>query len=335
MPPKKSAAGSSRRDPLEERLNAVSALRREAPGPELVAKLRAALADAHNQMVARAAKVAGDLALGELETDLGAAFARLMADPGRLDKGCAATKAIVEALLALQADAAAVYQLGLRHVQKEPAYGGPVDVAIELRANCALGLSGSAHAEVVIELVPLLVDPAEMVRATAARAIAAAARVDSEAVLRLKALVGDSEAGVVAECLAGLMRLAPERSFDLVDQFLDGGDLFLRQSAMLALGEARHPRAVARLIELWPTEFDRDTRRILLLSLATSRRDEAFDFLAALVAESDIGSAVLALDALAAFPKDQAQRRRVDQAIHASRHHRDLRSRLSADAGDG
>lgn len=56
--------------------------------------------------------------------------------------------------------------------------------------------------------------------------------------LRLKALVGDEEPGVVAECLAGLMRLAPERSFDLIEQFLEKSDPFLRQAALLALGEA-------------------------------------------------------------------------------------------------
>jgi HEAT repeat protein len=330
MPPKP-APKTTRRDPLEEKLNAVSALRREPVGPEMLARLRAALADPHNQMVARAARVAGDLSLGELEPELKAAFERVMADPYKLDKGCAASKAIVEALLTLEADAPAIYRRGSRHVQREPSYGGPVDVAIELRANSALGLSGTAYAEVVVDLVPLLVDPAEFVRSTAARAIAAAARVDSEAVLRLKALVGDREPEVVAECLTGLMRLSPERSLDLIEEFLAKDDLFLRKAAMLALGEARHPQAVKRLIELWPGEIDREARRVLLLALATSRREEAFDFLAGLVAESNIAAAVAALDALAIFPQDNRLRRRIDEAIRASRHFRDLRSRLSGE----
>ena len=336
MPPKTSstAAKVSRRDPLAERLNAISALRREPEGPELLAKLRAALADPQNLMVARAAKVAGELSLSTLEAELAAAFERVMADPFRLDKGCAASKAIVEALLRLGADRPALFRRGLRHVQPEPAYGGPVDVAIELRANCAVGLTGGSHAEVVIELVPLLVDRAEMVRATAARSIAAAARVDSEAVLRLKALVGDEDPDVVAECLGGLMRLAPERSFDLVEEFLGRrGELQLRKAAMLALGEARHPRAVARLCELWPTEFDRDSRRVLLLALATSRREEAFDFLADLVEGGDLGSAVLALDALELFPQDARQRQRLAAAMLASRYACDLRRRLPDAAG--
>jgi HEAT repeat protein len=328
----KTPVKSSRRDPLEERLNAVSALRREAVGPELLAKLRAALADSHNQMVARAARVAGDLALGELEPELKAAFERVMADPYKLDKGCSASKAIVEALLTLEADAPAIFRRGLRHVQKEPAFGGPVDVAIELRANCAMGLAGTAYPEVVVDLVPLLIDPAEFVRSTAARAIASAARVDSEAVLRLKALVGDPEPDVISECLTGLMRLSPERSFDLIEEFLRKDDLFLKKAAMLALGEARHPQAVKRLIELWPSEIDRDARRVLLLALATSRREEAFEFLVELVAESNIAAAVAALDALAVFPQDSRLRRRVDGAIRASRHFRDLRSRLSGDS---
>lgn len=331
MPPK-TPARAARRDPLEDRLNEISGWRREPEGPELVEKLRAALGDAQNQVVARAAKVTGELGIAALEGDLEASFERLMADPFRRDKGCSATKAIVEALLLMELDAPAVFRRGLRHVQPEPAYGGPVDVAIELRANCALGLAASHLAEVVVELVPLLVDSSEMVRSAAARAIAAAARVESEAVLRLKALVGDEDTDVVAECLGGLMRLAPERSFGLVDEILARrGDLALRKAAILALGEARHPRAVARLAELWPTEFDRGTRRVLLLALATTRREEAFEFLTALVAEGDLGSAVLALDALELFPKDPQQRERLGAAILSSRHARDLRSRLPAD----
>lgn len=327
MAPK--SAAKSRRDPLEERLNAVSALRREAEGPELIGKLRAALADPHHLMVARAAKVAGELALSALEPELAAAFERLMADPARLDKGCAAVKAIAAALLLLGSDRPALFRRGLRHVQLEPAYGGPVDVAIELRANCAIGFAGGSQGEVVVELVPLLVDPAEMVRAAAARSIAAAARVDSEAVLRLKALAGDEDPDVVAECLSGLMRLAPERSFELVEEFLGRrGEPQLRKAAMLALGEARHPRAVTRLLQLWPSELDRDSRRVLLLALATSRREEAFDFLAGLVAAGDLGSAVLALDALELFPKDPGQRSRLEAAILSSPHARDLRARL-------
>lgn len=329
MPPKRDAPKSSRRDPLEERLNAISALRREPLGPELLAKLRAALTDPHSLVVARAARVAGDLSLTELEPELIAAFERLMVDPGKLDKGCSACKNIAEALLTLEASAVGVFRRGLRHVQMEPAFGGSIDVAIELRANCAIGLAGCAYGEVVLDLVPLLVDKAEMVRATAARAIAAAARVESEAVLRLKALVGDEEPEVVSECFNGLMRLAPERSFELLERFLRGSDSALRKAAILALGEARHPQGVARLLELWPTEVDRDTRRILLLALATSRRDEAFEFLIELVAEGDLGSAVLALDALAVFPQDGKLRQKIDAAIRASRYVRDLKSRLS------
>jgi HEAT repeat protein len=329
--PTKPTPKSSRRDPLEERLNAVSALRREAPGPELLAKLRAALADPHHLMVARAARVAGDLGLGELEDEMVAAYQRLMADPFKLDKGCSAAKAIVEALLALELDAPAVFRRGLYHRQPEPAFGGPVDVAIELRANCAIGLAGSKLPEVVLELVPLLVDPEERVRHAAARAIAAAARVDSEAVLRLKALVGDEDPDVVAECLGGLMRLSPERSFELVEEFVGHRDPDRRKAAILALGEARHPQAAERLIELWPAEFDRETRRLILLALATSRRAEAFDFLLERIAEGDLAAAVAALDAFATIPRDPQLRGRIDEAIRQSRHRRDLASRLSGE----
>lgn len=312
---------------LEERLGAVGALRREADGARVLSGLRAALLAEHNMVVARGAQVAAELGLAELGPELVAAFERLMAEPGG-DRGCSGKNALVAALLDLEIHAPAVFRRGLSHVQREPAYGGPVDVAIDLRANCAIGWGRCDEGEVVLELLPLLLDPAEKVRAAAARAIGASGRVDAEAVLWLKALQGDPEREVLAECLIGLARLAPERAMDRLERFLGHEDPALRQAAVVALGEVRQQVAADRLLRQWAREQDRDTRQAVLLALAASRQESAYQFLIDQVGGGDLLSAVLAFDALKVVLHDRALQARIRQAVETSRHRRDLVPRL-------
>ncbi|MCP3961496.1 MAG: HEAT repeat domain-containing protein [bacterium] len=317
-----------KKDPIETALAELSALRREADSEVVAARLREALASRHNLVVARAAKLVGELGAGELEAELIAAFERLMTDPAKLDSGGHGLRAIVIALLKLEIDAPRVFERGIRHVQPEPAYGGPVDVAVELRANSAIGLSACGGPDTVVDLVPLLVDKAEMVRIAAARAIGACGRLDAEPVLRLKLLVGDDEPEVIVECLAGLLRLAPERSLDLAETQLRDTDPARRQAAVLALGESRLEAGAELLIHHWPREIDHEIRRLMPLALVTSRREVAFDFLFGLVAGSHLGDAVEAIDALAVLVADPKIEKRLRASIAQSRYRSDLEQHL-------
>ena len=294
MPPKRPT-----RPAIEDQLRELAALRGQAPNPTNLTKLRDALVASQNLVVARAAKVIEDLGLSELAPDLVAAFDRLMAEPSKLDRGCQAMTAIAVALLALEVDAEAVFRRGLAHVQLEPAFGGPNDVAVGLRANSAVGLANCGPGDTVSLLVPLLLDPAPSVRIAAARALGASGKIEAPPVLRLKALVGDEEPEVLTECLAGLLHLEPRTAFDFVDRFLRAPAQLTRQAAILALGEARRPEAVARLLKAWPRELDRDNRRALIIALATSRQDSAFTFLLDLVGGDNGESASFAVEALA------------------------------------
>ena len=322
------ARKKKRTDPVETALAELSALRREADSAVVAARLRAALEDRHNLVVARAAKLVGEFCCDGLEAELVTAFEGLMTDPAKLDRGCHGLRAIVEALVGLEVAAPRVFERGIRHVQMEPAYGGAIDVAIELRANSALGLSACGGSGVVVELVPLLVDKAEMVRIAAARAIGACRRLEAEAVLRLKILVGDEQPEVIVECLGGLLRLAPERSLELAEGHLRASDPTLRQAAVLALGESRLGAAAELLIDHWPRELDREIRRLVPLALVASRREPAFEFLFELVAESNLGDAVLAIDAVAILLTDSKLEERLRRSIARSSHRPDLEHHL-------
>ena len=309
-----------RRPTLEERLDQLSELRDDPDSPETLEELRKNLASPYHLLAARAARLAGELGKSELAAEMLAAFDRLMTDPVESDKGCIAKTAIAKALLEMEHPAYALFLRGIRHVQMEPAYGGAVDAAIELRANCAIALANAGHPDTVVELVPLLVDPGFPVRLAAAQAIAASGRVEAEAVLRLKVMTGDEEPEVTAECLVGLLRLAPERSLELVKPLLDapGRDSPVREAAILALGESRLEAAVPLLCKQWERSFDRESRRMVLLALVTTRREPALDFLLSLVAGDEPAAAREAITALAIHRHDPKIRQRVETALTAS-----------------
>ncbi len=76
--------------------------------------------------------------------DLLAAFRRFLADPSK-DKGCLAKIAIAEALTRLEHEEAEIFLEGIRHMQREPVWGGTEDTAAWLRGLCAIGLAGCRH----------------------------------------------------------------------------------------------------------------------------------------------------------------------------------------------
>ncbi|HEY6248673.1 MAG TPA: hypothetical protein VI685_01865, partial [Candidatus Angelobacter sp.] len=113
-------------DPTEQALDRLSALRANAGTSGATAQeLRAFLKNRSNLVVARAAKIAGELRATELLPDLVAAFHRLMKDPAKMDKGCAATTQIVGALHEMDYTEPEIYLVGIHHVQMEGAFGPP------------------------------------------------------------------------------------------------------------------------------------------------------------------------------------------------------------------
>jgi len=298
---------------LEDVLAALRAARADPTSDSSLAEIRKGLGSKHNLAVAKAAAIVGEHELSGFTADLIAAFDRLMADPGS-DKGCAAKAAIAEALYRLGHDDPAVFLRGIRHVQMEPVFGGRVDTAIDLRGACALGLVRMGYRHALVELADLLADREAPARISAARAIAYRGGEDGAPLLRLRALVGDPEPQVVAECLTALLRIAPRQSLAFVTSFLEAKDEALAEGAALALGGARLPEAFPLLREWAERAIGAGPRRAALLALATLRREEAFEYLLALVRDGSPPMAAEAITALGIYKEDDAIRRRAAEA---------------------
>jgi hypothetical protein len=303
----------ARRDPTEAQLDRLAALRAAPlPRPELLDELRGMLRAKSGHVAAKAARLAGELQLAELQAHLRAAFEERLVNPLRRDPQCAAKTAIAQALLDLEATDDAVFRRGIRHVQREPVWGGTVDTAAELRGLCALGLAALGGPGSSLELVRLLVDPETQTRVLAARAIAAAGFVGAEEVLRLKVLTGDAEQEVLVEALAALLRIAPERSLLFARELLDGDDASRAAGAALALGEVRVEGGFELLAAA--LETGRPEPSTTLLALATLRTEPAIELLLATVAEGPGHLARKALRALAVYREDEALVERAREA---------------------
>jgi HEAT repeat protein len=303
-----------KRDRTEEALDALSELRRKRNSGDVPRELRSFLANRSNLVVAKAARIASELRADELIPDLTAAFDRLISDPAKLDKGCVAMTATVEALYSLDYDSADVYLKGARHVQMEKSFGPPVDAAARLRGHCALGLVRTNHPDALFEVVRLLADKEPHARIGAARALSLAGET-GELLLLLKTLTGEPEIDVLAECFAGMLASGAERSVEFVASYLEHDDPAVAETAALALGACGLPAAIAALSEKWRLTARPAMRKTLLLALATARQETALEFLISLVAGADEPIAIEVIAALRAYRNDERTRARLAEAV--------------------
>ena len=280
-----------------------------------VKDIQKVLASANNVIVAKAAKVAADGRLMALLPQLIQAFERFMDNPAKTDKGCFAKIAIVEALDVLQYPTTEIFRQGIRHVQMEPIYGGQQDTAANLRAKCAIALARREVVDIFFELIPLLTDPEPQPRLDAVKALTYLNEEKSELLLRLKVLTGDAEPQVLSECFAGLMSIAPERSVPFVAGFLSAADLMLAEGAALALGESRNSEAFNILRQHWEDAIEQDVKTMLILPMALSRCEEAFNFLLDVVRYEYRAYAAAAVSALKVHKNDDRQRQKIQQAV--------------------
>jgi HEAT repeat protein len=260
--------------------------------------------------VAKAAAMVGDFTLGALVADLKAAFDRFFDQAARSDPGCAAKRAIVEALRRLDHGDVELYRRGSRHVQMEPVWGGQIDTAVDLRGASALALAEHGGDDVLTDLADLLADPEPPVRISAAHAVSVHGRVAGIPLLHLKALAGDSEPRVVTECLLALLRLDAEGSLPFVASFLEK-PVGPAEAAAAALGESRLRDALPVLKGWLDRAAVRGLRRVALRAIASLRRDEAIEFLLSLVGDQPAPAAREALEALASLGRDDALGERV------------------------
>ena len=300
-------------------LQALAEAARRPHDGETLALVRHSLAHRSNHVVGRAARAAREADLTGLAPDLIAAFSRFLEDPVRRDPGCVAKAEIVHALLSFGHAAPDTFLRGAGHVQREPAFGPPIDTAAELRATSAMALVVTGHPAALTICVGLLVDPEPAARAGGLRGLAASSRPDVALVLRLFALRGDTDPGVLAEAFAGFLVLSADDPVPFVAERLAAADRDVARAAAMALGEARRPEAVSALRERLPGEDRPDVRHAIMLALATSRDDAAFDALLELVAHGSAADSKTAVEALRLYAHDEALQRRVQAALDARR----------------
>jgi HEAT repeat protein len=306
-----------RNSAYEQKLADLEALRNAGDaGPETRRALARALGDRNNYVVAKAAAIVAALSVGQLVPDLLAAYHRFFTDPAKSDPQCWAKTALIKALADLGHDDSATYLRGLRHVQMEPVWGGQADSAATLRGHCALALVACrdiSDLDLLTHLTDLLVDPEKTVRAEVARAIGRLGSREAAIVLRLRALVGDSEPEVLGACLSGLLSIDPGPGIPFVARFLDQrGDA--AAEAALALGLTHDARAFELLKERYPRERNPDLRTVLITAIALTRLPEALEMLVRIV-ETSAPNAAAAIEALASIRLPDDLRARLAAAV--------------------
>ena len=320
----------AKRPTTEEALGAIRAIRDVPENFDLKRDLAPFLLHKSNHVAAAAADTVGRLEAVALGQHLVDAFLEWMKNPAERDPGCKALTAIAKTLAAMDHPASRVYLAGIRHVQMEASFGPRVDAASALRGLCAQGLARMSHPDALLECVTLLADSETSARAGAVRAISETGQHVGVLLLRFKALIGDKDEEVLAECFAGLLRLAPAESLEFVASFLNSASEEIAERAALALGESRLAAAFPILQEAWKQTAQVTLRRTLFLAMAMLRQDEAVEFLLTRLAEDGEKSALEALAALSLYGRDDSVRSRI-QGILSKRRNATLQRAFEKD----
>ena len=277
------------------------------------ARLRDFLKTGHSLSVTKIARYVRRNEVRELADDLILTFDRLLVHGARTDSGCKAKDEIVRALTELDCRDVDVFLKGVRHVQMEPVFGGRVDTAANLRANCIMGLSNAGYPKIHLELADLLSDAHVMPRRAAVQTLGHLGDLASEVLLRYKLRQGDTETEVMADAFSSVLTVDATGYLELVAEFLDSNDRDLARCAALAIGESGTNEALDVLLHYWDSHPLPDQREILLLPLALHRSDRAIDFMLDVIRDG-APAAIAALEALNIYAGDP----RREPLIHAA-----------------
>jgi hypothetical protein len=237
-----------------------------------------------------------------LVDELAPAFARLCEQATKRDPGCRGKVAIARWLHDNDRWEDAVFSRGVIYEQREPAFGGAVDTAGELRGICGIAYAHAGASEALDVLARLLADPEPVARIAAAQGLGVSRR-DGSALLRYKVLVGDAEPDVVAAVLEALLALTGEAALDFVAALLPPHDA-RAELAAYALGGSRLATALPRLVA-WSAECaPRQRQTVAFLALALLRDTQANAVLVDVIANAERAEAIAAAKALATFKAD-------------------------------
>jgi hypothetical protein len=307
---------------LEARLAAVRELRTTMPDDRLLSSTRDALADRSNLIVAEAAHLVAERRLVPLIPETMAAFDRLFTNPVKTDAKCWGKTALIKALTRLEHGESAPFVRGARHVQLEPVWGGQEDAAGELRAASLLGLvqcTDISRADVCRQLVDALADPADVVRDSAVRVLAALSGDEAALLLRLKARLGDARPAILGHVFDAILAVEEAAGVPFVSIYLDHGDPEVRDEAAFALAGCRVPAAIERLMEAWRQAPLQGTRTALVRALGSSRQPSAFACAMEVIQEGTREDAAAMRDTLLGQDLSPEMRARIQQAMDERR----------------
>ena len=304
----------SRRDPIEEALTELARVHAVA-SDDAAALLIDALAAQYPAVIARAAVLAGEMELRELEPDLVAAYDCLRQDPEKLDPVCEAMKEVVATLFGFESNGPDVYLHAVRHVQ--PAGFDNQDVASPLRGLAIQALVNIERPEALTIATDMLTDDEDWARMGAAKALRAIGSQAGAHVLRYKALTGDPSLEVMNECFAAMLEYSPSW-VDAVAPYLLSSNDGVATMAALAIAEARPYGALSHLQQAWEEQRSPDTRDAVLQAIASLRSDEAVAYLISLV-EGESMTAMQALTALTLYAASESVVEQVRAAATANK----------------
>jgi hypothetical protein len=291
----------------------VAALR-EAPNDAALAKaLKEALGGEHARVVLTAAKIIEDRELEGFGTQLADTFERLIdvEAPHKQDPNCRAKGAVLRALLRTDGTARpAVFARGVKYVQLEPAMGGPIDTAAEVRGHSALGLIRARHADAFVLTAALLADPLHQAREAAADALAEAPQDTALPLLRYKIELGDQAPPVIGAAFSSYLAIDAAAALELAQEWLRGSRGEAAEAVVLAIGSSRAAGAFPVLRDYAATARGA-LKQAAFTALALLRDEAATAFLLEVVAEGAEKVAEAALHALANFKYDEKLRERV------------------------
>jgi len=307
---------------LESLLAQLEQIRPDPTTSDAMLLLRQLLTSKQPVAIAQAATLIAEAEHYDLIPDLVTAFEWAMTKPSERDPGCTAKLKVADALYRLDYSNEDLFLQGIRHVQRDPVWGGSEDTAAPLRSVCALGLVRMNYPDVMSELADLLADPKPDARIGAARAIAYTGNLSGVPLLRLRIKVGDS-APVLSDCFLALLHLSPTpSSIDLVRSFLaiqpqaeHQESTGIAEAAALAFGESRLPEAFDILRTWWHSLCIPELRQTGLMAIAFLRNDEAVSFLLSLIQGGDLVDAKDSITALRVYREDQALWHRVRERI--------------------
>jgi HEAT repeat protein len=180
-----------------------------------------------------------------------------------------------------------------------------------------MGLASTTYPHKMREFIDLLVDPEWQARSGAVRAIAAVGSETASLLLRFKALTGDKEPDVLADCFSGLLAVEGAEAVPLVTSFAEGRNQEVREAAILALGASRRSDAIDWLKERFEGLAHVETRQCILLSLATSRTEAAIEFLLGVIRDGSAQTSAMAVSAMDVNRTDRRIQEEVEKAVRA------------------